>query len=151
MPGRGKSQVAPDVVLKYLARYTHRVGISNSRILSSENGHTTFAYKDYADKRQSKTCCLTNSEFVRRFLMHVLPHQFVRIRHCGFLANGSRTKIIAKIKNVLGSKASKVSKSPRPPTCPHCGSEKIIKAYEIIASYFRGSNAHSSKILPLVA
>ena len=82
----------PEQVLKYLARYVQRIALSNSRLLSLENGRVTFAWKDYADRNQSKTITLDAVEFIRRFLLHVLPSGFVRIRHFGFLANRNRAK-----------------------------------------------------------
>jgi hypothetical protein len=77
-------------VLKYLARYTHRVAISNGRLLDLGHGRVIFRYKDYADARQHKTMTLTAEEFLRRFVQHVLPKQFVKIRHYGLLANLQR-------------------------------------------------------------
>ena len=77
-------------MLKYLARYTHRVAISNGRLLDLGHGRVTFRYKDYADARQHKTMTLTAEEFLRRFVQHVLPKQFVKIRHYGLLANAQR-------------------------------------------------------------
>src|SRR3954468_23721801 len=76
----------PEQVLKYLARYTHRVAISNSRLLTLEDGRVTFRYKDYADDRQHKTLTLDAVEFLRRFVQHVLPKGFMKIRHYGLLA-----------------------------------------------------------------
>ena len=76
----------PEQVLKYLARYTHRVAISNARLVSLADGQVTFRYHDYADGRRPKTMTLTAAEFLRRFLLHVLPRGFVRIRHFGFLS-----------------------------------------------------------------
>jgi hypothetical protein len=73
----------PDQVLKYLARYTHRVAISNRRLLTMADGRVTFEWKDYAAGRQSKTMTLEAVEFIRRFLLHVLPSGFVHIRHFG--------------------------------------------------------------------
>src|SRR5262249_58996151 len=77
-------------VLKYLARYTHRVAISNHRLLELKDGRVTFGYKDYAAGNVAKTMTLDAVEFTRRFLLHVLPGGFVRIRHYGFLANRLR-------------------------------------------------------------
>jgi hypothetical protein len=77
----------PDLVLKYLARYTHRVAISNYRLISMEGDQVEFLWKDYAHGGKQKTMKLNAVEFIRRFLMHVLPAGFVRIRHYGFLAN----------------------------------------------------------------
>jgi Putative transposase/Transposase zinc-binding domain len=77
----------PEQVLKYLARYTHRVAISNHRLIAIEDGGVTFHWKDYAHEAKQKTMKLKAIEFIRRFLLHVLPAGFVRIRHYGFLAN----------------------------------------------------------------
>jgi hypothetical protein len=80
----------PAAVVKYLGRYTHRIAISNSRLISLTDSHVSFQWKDYAHKNQSKIMTLTIQEFIRRFLLHVLPHGFVRIRYFGFLANRTR-------------------------------------------------------------
>ena len=77
----------PKQVLKYLARYTHRVAISNRRLVALDDGEVTFHWKSYADGGGQKTMTLKATEFIRRFLLHVLPTGFVRIRHYGFLAN----------------------------------------------------------------
>jgi Putative transposase len=77
----------PEQVLKYLARYTHRAAISNYRMISMEGDQVEFLWKDYAHQGKQKTMKLNAVEFIRRFLMHVLPAGFVRIRHYGFLAN----------------------------------------------------------------
>ncbi|HYS23735.1 MAG TPA: IS91 family transposase, partial [Candidatus Eisenbacteria bacterium] len=82
----------PEQVLKYLARYTHRVAISNRRLVSMEDGRVSFEYKDYADGNQRKVMTLEATEFIRRFLLHILPCGFVRIRQFGFLANRARGK-----------------------------------------------------------
>jgi hypothetical protein len=91
----------PEQVLKYLARYTHRVAISNRRLLSMEGGHVSFEYKDYADNNQTKVLTLAATEFIRRFLMHILPGGFVRIRQFGFLANRGRAKKLALCRILL--------------------------------------------------
>jgi hypothetical protein len=80
----------PTQVLKYLARYTHRVAISNQRLVSLENGKVTFRWKDYAQGNRSRTMTLDAAEFIRRFLLHSLPKGFQRIRQYGFLANRVR-------------------------------------------------------------
>lgn len=80
----------PQQVLRYLARYTHRVAISNRRLLDLKDGQVRFQYKDYADEQRSKTMALSSSEFIRRFLMHTLPSRFVRIHSFGILANRFR-------------------------------------------------------------
>src|SRR5262249_13990879 len=93
----------PEQVLKYLARYTHRVAISNRRLVSMENGRVTFEYKDYADANQSKIMTLEAPEFIRRFLLHILPSGFVRIRQFGFLANRARRNKLALCRALLGA------------------------------------------------
>jgi len=80
----------PEQVLNYLGRYTHRVAISNNRLLDIDNGKVTFSWKDYRDHDRQKTMTLQADEFIRRFLLHVLPDGFQRIRHHGFLGNRSR-------------------------------------------------------------
>ena len=92
----------PEQVLKYLARYTHRVAISNQRLLSLENGMVTFRWKDYAHGSRQSTMTLTATEFIRRFLLHVLPTSFVRIRYYGFLANRHRVENLARCRELLG-------------------------------------------------
>src|ERR1035438_5520652 len=93
----------PEQVLKYLARYTHRVAISNSRILSIEDGKVTFLWKDYADGGKTKPMTLDAVEFIRRFLLHILPAGFVRIRQFGFLANRARREKLALCRALLGA------------------------------------------------
>jgi hypothetical protein len=80
----------PNQVIRYLARYTHRVAITNNRILACDNDYVTFSYKDYVDGSKRKRLTLSAMEFLRRFSMHILPRQFTRIRHFGFLANAGR-------------------------------------------------------------
>jgi hypothetical protein len=91
----------PEQVLKYLARYTHRIAISNRRLISMANGQVTFEWKDYADGGQTKTMTLEAVEFIRRFLLHVLPSGFVHIRHFGFLANRKRKASLALCRSLL--------------------------------------------------
>jgi hypothetical protein len=92
-------------VLKYLARYTHRVAISNSRLLGYRNGKVTFRYKDYAHKSEPRTMTVAATEFIRRFLLHVLPDGFMRIRHYGYLANRHRQEKLATCRRLLGCAA----------------------------------------------
>jgi len=77
-------------VLDYLGRYTHRVALSNDRILSAHNGEVTFSYRDRKNQDRKKTMTLDAHEFIRRFLLHVIPKGFVRVRHFGFLVNRSK-------------------------------------------------------------
>src|ERR1700730_15379806 len=85
----------PDHVLHYLARYTHRVAISNHRLIAFENGQVTFRWKDYAHRNKKRKMTLSADEFLRRFLLHVLPRRFVRIRFFGFLANTRRAALLS--------------------------------------------------------
>jgi Putative transposase len=92
----------PKQVLKYLARYTHRVAISDQRLVASEDGRVTFRYKDYRTGGIERTMTLEGTEFLRRFLQHVLPRSFHRIRYFGFLSNRHRAEKIALAKALLG-------------------------------------------------
>jgi hypothetical protein len=92
-------------VLKYLARYTHRVAISNSRLLNYQDGKVTFRYKDYAHESQQRTMTVVATEFIRRFLLHVLPSGFMRIRHYGYLANRHRREKLETCRRLLGCAA----------------------------------------------
>jgi hypothetical protein len=96
----------PEQVLKYLARYTHRVAIANSRILSIADGKVTFLWKDYADAGKVKPMTLDAVEFIRRFLLHILPAGFVRIRQFGFLANRARREKLALCRALLGARSA---------------------------------------------
>jgi hypothetical protein len=89
-------------VLQYLGRYTHRIAISNNRILNIRNGHVSFLWRDYADQNHQKTMTLKAEEFIRRFLLHVLPSRFIRIRHFGLLANRKRKNTIVLCRKILG-------------------------------------------------
>src|SRR5229473_4335208 len=95
----------PRRVLKYLARYTHRVAISNHRLRALENGRVSFDWKDYADHSRTKTMSLDAVEFIRRFLLHVLPSGLVRIRHFGFLANRVRRQKLMQCRALLAASA----------------------------------------------
>jgi hypothetical protein len=95
----------PKQVLRYLGQYTHRIAISNRRILRLENGSVTFRYRDRQRGNRARVMTLEASEFVRRFLVHVLPRSFVRIRHYGLLANGRRTKLVAQARLLLHAPA----------------------------------------------
>lgn len=92
----------PEKVLDYLGRYTHRVAISNNRILNVENGNITFTFRDRSDGNKRKTMTLPAQEFIRRFLLHSLPSGFVRIRHFGFLANRSKKHDLPLCRQLLG-------------------------------------------------
>ena len=121
----------PDQVLSYLARYTHRVAIANSRLAAFDGVRVSFQYKDYRapGEARRKLMTLGADEFIRRFLLHVLPDGFHRIRHYGFLANGVRVAAIAQARAALeaappGQPASASDAHAAP--CPCCGGRMII-------------------------
>jgi predicted Zn-ribbon and HTH transcriptional regulator len=93
---------SPQTVLDYLGRYTHRVALSNNRILALENGQVTFSYRDRRDKDRLKSMTLDAEEFIRRFLLHVLPDGFMRVRHFGFLANRTKKHALPQCRKLLG-------------------------------------------------
>lgn len=124
----------PEQVLKYLARYTHRVAISNSRIVDINDQGVTFRYKDYADDQRSKTMTLSGVEFLRRFVQHVLPRGFVKVRHYGFLANRHRTEKLKICRRLLLATAAVVAPPPDTtiaaatvPQCPECGGCRFVR------------------------
>jgi hypothetical protein len=93
----------PEQVLKYLARYTHRIAIANGRLVSLAEGHVTFRWRDSANGNAQKIMAIDAVEFIRRFLMHVLPPGFVKIRHFGFLANTNRRTSLALCRSLLSA------------------------------------------------
>jgi putative transposase/transposase-like zinc-binding protein len=104
----------PTQVLEYLGRYTHRVAISNNRLISVADGQVRFRWKDYAHGNRVKTMTLSAAEFLRRFLLHVLPAGFVRIRYFGFLANRGRTGKLARCRELLAPGPPRVPTGPEP-------------------------------------
>ncbi|HUF30286.1 MAG TPA: IS91 family transposase [Gemmatimonadaceae bacterium] len=110
----------PAQVLGYLANYTHRIAISNSRIAAFDGHHVTFRYRDYADANASKWMTLDVGEFLRRFLMHVVPTRFVRIRYYGFMANRQRAQSIDHARQLLSSRQLGVVKPTPQPIEHHC-------------------------------
>jgi hypothetical protein len=117
----------PEYVLQYLGRYTHRVAISNHRLVSFAGGKVTFRWRDSAHNNEQKLLTLSLDEFLRRFLLHVLPKGFVRIRNFGFLANRHRATLLPLCFHLLGSAPQteqdiSVSKDPSDLwLCPKCG------------------------------
>jgi hypothetical protein len=126
----------PEAVLAYLARYTHRVAISNRRLLACDDRGVTFKWKDYRapPQKRYKTLTLTTAEFIRRFLLHVLPPGFHRIRHYGLFANPIRVKHLHQLHELLGddntdAEITENVDEPLPAptyTCPTCGTPMII-------------------------
>ena len=97
-----KPFAGPKQIVEYLGRYTHRIAISNHRILSIDNGEIIFTYKDRQNDNKTEKMTLSSDEFIRRFLLHVLPHRFMKIRYYGFLANKNRRKSILLIRRLIG-------------------------------------------------
>jgi hypothetical protein len=128
----------PQAVLAYLARYTHRVAISNSRLVALDADHVTFRYKDYRRNGQDRyrTMTLVPGEFIRRFLLHVLPKGFHRIRHYGLLASAARKANIARARELLAApepetlrdQTTRAAAAPTDhrPRCPCCGGRMIV-------------------------
>ncbi|MCU7865615.1 MAG: transposase, partial [Candidatus Thiodiazotropha sp. (ex Lucinoma borealis)] len=107
-------------VVDYLARYTHRIAITNARILAVDESAVVFRYKDYRDKNRQKAMQLSGEEFVRRFLLHVLPKGFTRVRHYGFLAGCCRAKRLVQIREALVQPEPVTDASPAGEITYHC-------------------------------
>jgi hypothetical protein len=125
----------PGQVLAYLSRYTHRVAISNRRLISGDGQSVTFDYKDYADEAKHKTMTLDTAEFIRRFCLHVLPERFVKIRHYGLLGNRKRDERLSRARLLLGTPEPVLSEAPTGPSsdihaprpcCPFCRKPALI-------------------------
>jgi hypothetical protein len=121
----------PEYVLQYLGRYTHRVAISNHRLVSFHDGQVTFRWRDSADHNRQKLMTLSRDEFLRRFLLHLLPKGFVRIRHFGFLANRRRATLLPLCFAALHAVPPQAEGSSTAPTqplwrCPKCGGPMVI-------------------------
>src|SRR5471032_2667392 len=138
----------PQAVLAYLSRYTHRVAIANSRLIACDRSGVTFRWKDYRaeGRERQKVMTLSTAEFIRRFLIHVLPQGFHRIRHYGLLASGTRADNIAQARRLLDVRATQTesgdangaeANEPKPLShpCPCCGGRMII-----IERFRRGSS-----------
>jgi hypothetical protein len=135
----------PEQLLKYLARYTHRVAISNNRLIEMRGGHVHFRWKDYREGGRQKTMWLSATEFIRRFLLHVLPSGFMRIRHSGFLANRFREKKLELSRRLLSVPSmpepeettmksdETATESEEHGRCPACGKGRIRYVAEIPA------------------
>jgi hypothetical protein len=148
----------PEAVLAYLSRYTHRVAIANSRLVAADANTVTFRWKDYRvnGRDRQKVMALATGEFIRRFLLHVLPRGFHRIRHYGLFANGARVRNVATIRRLLnapppdaepdggdaegaGAQAAEAvaTHTLRQP-CPCCGERMIV-----IETFARGQTPRS--------
>jgi hypothetical protein len=129
----------PEQVLNYLGRYTHRVALSNDRLVDHRDGHVSFRWKDYADHDGVKVMTLDVDEFLRRFLLHVVPSRFMRIRHFGLLANRMRRGTLARCRDLLGQPPTEAI-PPEPVAvlmhrltgvdllrCPACGEGRMLR------------------------
>jgi len=122
----------PEYVLQYLGRYTHRVAISNHRLVALADGQVTFRWRDSADHNRQKVMTVSRDEFLRRFLLHLLPKGFVRIRHFGFLANRSRAALLPRCLAALHAtpptNESQTAATPTHPLwrCPNCGGPMAV-------------------------
>jgi hypothetical protein len=142
----------PQAVLAYLSRYTHRVAIANSRLIAFDDNGVTFKWKDYRAKGRDrqKVMTLASEEFIRRFLIHVLPSGFHRIRHYGIFANGGRIENLARARQLLGVSPtqSEPSDADEPPMhslpCPCCGGRMIV-----IETFERGSTPRTCPSSPI--
>jgi Putative transposase/Transposase zinc-binding domain len=155
----------PEQVLRYLGRYTHRIALSNDRLLAHHDGQVTFSYKDRKHGGRRRHTTLPGAEFTRRFLLHVIPRRFVRVRHYGLLANGVKVHRLACARLLLGSPALG---SPAPPElskphheswqdtyrrlvgkdpllCPACHFGRLVVVAEIPPSVSRPRNTSQSR------
>jgi hypothetical protein len=120
--------------LHYLARYTHRVAISNHRLVDVTDTHVTFRWKDYAHHNKRRTMTLTHEVFLRRFLEHVLPRGFPRIRYFGFLANRRRSAFLPLCRTLLAMAPPAVSNAAEPAIwhCPRC--QGLMRVVEFLTA-----------------
>lgn len=146
----------PKQVLKYLARYTHRVAISNRRLVALRDGQVTFRWKDYARGGRQRRMTLSTVEFIRRFLLHVLPTGFVKIRHYGFMANRDRAAkrdLCRRLLNMpaklpadgrLTAPGEQLETTEQEPTrrCPHCGEGRLRVILELSPQIGKPRSAH---------
>jgi len=142
----------PEMVLEYLGRYTHRIAIGNHRILKIEDGKVSFLWRDYADGNRNKIMTLDAFEFIRRFLLHVLPDRFVKIRYYGLLGNRNRKAMLSKCRKFLGVITVKVTNRDVSETwqefllrvcginlmrCPFCGKGKMVRKAVLLPERYK--------------
>lgn len=125
-------------MINYLGRYSHKIAISNSRIISYNNGFVTFKWRDYRDKNAQKLMTISATEFMRRFLLHVLPEKFVKIRYFGIVGTRNRKTKLLKCQMLTGVDFSLIKRHTRLEImkklfgdkfmyCPHCGCELMSR------------------------
>ncbi len=126
-------------VLNYLARYTHRVAISNHRLVALQNDRVSFRWRDYAHGGKKKIMTVSADEFLRRFLLHVLPKGLVRIRHFGLFANRRRSAALQRCRELLGTVAcADRTETANLPRCPACSATMlVIERFTSAQLYFR--------------
>jgi hypothetical protein len=130
----------PEQVLDYVGRYTHRVAIANHRLLDVRDGWVRFAYRNHQQGNRTQTMTLAADEFIRRFLLHVLPSGFMRLRHYGFLANRHKARTLRRCRELLGQPSTPPPRSPQSVVqwmqevtgvdltqCPHCGARPLVR------------------------
>ena len=144
-----KPFAGPSVVLKYLARYTHRVAIAERRIIKVAAGRVSFSYKDYTERGKVKTLSITVAEFARRFLLHTLPREFVRIRYSGLLSSGKRKSAFATVRAHFNIQRPIALLPLKPPCCPRCGGSHLIHSRELLPAKV-SSLTHKTKALSCV-
>ena len=156
---------SPKSVLEYLGRYSHKIAISNHRILNIENGNVHFSYKDYRQNGEKKVMVLTETEFIRRFAMHILPSGFMRIRHYGILSSGHKKRYLSAARRSLVAQGKTL---PTPPKvgqsweeiaktrlnfdvkkCSCCGERTVVKVGIIPAQAFQKSVIKKERAPPL--
>ena len=150
----------PEQVLRYLGRYTHRIAISNERLLAHRDGEVTFSYKDRKDAGRRKQMALPGAEFTRRFLLHVVPRGFVRVRHFGLLANGVKARRLARARSLLGTPAPPEPSQAKPESwqdayrrlvgkdpllCPACRVGRLVGVADIPRSPIPPSHASPAR------
>lgn len=135
-PPKGK----PENVIEYIGRYSFRVAISNERIKNISNGKVTFEYKDYKDESKIKLMTISAEEFIRRFLLHVLPNRFTKIRHYGILSNRSKKAIISLCRILIRTKVNidftiDIKRKSKDFICPTCGCNSFSYKFLYCNSY----------------
>lgn len=141
----------PRQVLKYLARYTHRVAISNQRLLSADNAKVTFRWKDYANGNRQRNMTLDAVEFLRRFLLHVLPKGFMRVRYYGFLANRNRADKLTRIRRLLAQHSDFTnSDSSDEPTAHETNPDEASDICELCPACKKGRLLTVANVPPLL-
>lgn len=138
----------PEQVIEYLGRYTHKIAISNHRILSIDSETVTFSYKDYRDSEKKKSMTLSHCEFIRRFAMHIMPKRYIRIRHFGFLSSfWKRKKLKILQTQLIRHQVPPSNESKKPRICPCC---KVGHLHIILQFDARGPPMLTENVISLI-